>query len=1317
MDSTRDRRKKEFSPINDRTPGDEFLRLLDAAGQGVIILSSDSQILAANTSAERLLGFSIHDLRGRRLTGATWKFVGEDGTTFPHQQLPFVIAQNTGKIAASAIIGIYRPGVSRCDWVKMNAQPEFLPGQENPYRVCVLLSDISQQKLVRHQLNERIKELQAFYALSEVADMDGLSLNGLYQRIVDILPKSWQYPEIACCRLTIQGKSFLSSGYSDTPWKQTASITMRGGHVGLLEMVYLDECPEEDEGPFLKEERMLLNSAAERIGHITERRQAVDLLQQENQFNRLAMQALKLGKWQYDSISHKFYMDETARLHFGFGDQEIFARDILERIHPEDVDWVAEKARDSIQFKQTSPIKFEFRVYHLDGSVSWLAIDFVFHWVNSGTDMNPFSVGGTSQDITERKIAVQALQQKSRSLYMLSTCNQALVKISDETDLLNAICRICVENGGYRMAWVGFAEQNPERTIRPVAQSGMEDGYLDIAEITWMDVERGRGPTGTALRTNRPSIAQNIQQDPRLAPWREAAAQRGCASSIALPLNVSGKVIGVLTLYAHEPDAFEPGEVDLLTRLANDLSFGIESIRARARQISLEQELIKSEGRYRLAQQSAHIGSWEWDMQKDTLYWSEEMYLLFDKNPFEFNPSHAAMIDCVVPEDRQRTADVFKDVHGRGDPFDIECRILDSDGHVKWVNAKGNILRSMAGEPLLTAGTMQDITHRKQVEEALQQRLIELETVNLLSGKMGFGKTVQELLQILLEETLKSIHSQDGCIFLFNPSLQRLEMVAAMGWFKQNAGLTLPPDEGINGLVYSTGQTYLTTELHNDPLPWPGGWSQVPPEQCGGFFPIYSPDGCLGVIDILITPPRRISENEQRLLAIISQLAGNATLRARLNQQIQTTNLDLQKEIEQRAAVQNLLAAEKELLSTTLMSIAEGVIIVDEEGRVMYYNQAAETISGYQAAEVAEKPLESVFRLIDPNTQQAIPDPLARLYEMNHLEEIDPNYKSPLLVTKSEERIPVSGSIAPIKSLAGELVGHVLVFQNIAEKLKAEAQMLLSQKMEAVGQLAAGIAHEINTPIQYIGDNLRFLQKMVARFSSILDVYQKITLEAGRAVSQEDVDAIEAARNQYRIQHFLDESPIAVQEALNGVERVRKIVLAMREFSHPSEKQMKPADINHGIETTIIISRNEWKYIADLETDLDGDLPLVSCQIDEINQVILNMIINAAQAIQERIHPGSNEKGKILIQTRKSDNKVLINIQDTGKGIPEEILPRIFEPFFTTKGVGKGTGQGLSMAHNIIVNKHKGRITVTSKVGQGTTFTMEIPMDPWQVEE
>jgi signal transduction histidine kinase len=320
-------------------------------------------------------------------------------------------------------------------------------------------------------------------------------------------------------------------------------------------------------------------------------------------------------------------------------------------------------------------------------------------------------------------------------------------------------------------------------------------------------------------------------------------------------------------------------------------------------------------------------------------------------------------------------------------------------------------------------------------------------------------------------------------------------------------------------------------------------------------------------------------------------------------------------------------------------------------------------------------------------------------------------YKTNTLIQKSGERILIVGSIKILKSPEGKSMGHVVVFQDVTERMKAEAQSALSQKMEAIGQMAAGIAHEINTPIQYVGDNLRFLQKTIFRFEEVMNAYQSLELETGHIIQQAQLDKVEDVKKRTRIEHYLSESTVAVNESLEGVERVRKIVMAMREFSHPSDREKKMADINHGIETTVAISRNEWKYSAELVTNLDPNLPAVFCQIDEINQVILNMIVNAVQAIQEKHPPESGEKGTITISTYKIENQIAIKIQDTGIGIPEDIRKRIFDPFFTTKGVGKGTGQGLSLAHQIIVQKHKGKIYVDSNVGEGTTFTIELPIN------
>lgn len=642
----------------------------------------------------------------------------------------------------------------------------------------------------------------------------------------------------------------------------------------------------------------------------------------------------------------------------------------------------------------------------------------------------------------------------------------------------------------------------------------------------------------------------------------------------------------------------------------------------------------------------------------------------------------------------------------------VEINILHVDGTIHTVLWNSATLFSADGKmPIATIAQGQDITDRKKMELSLQQRLHEFETINKLSSAMRVGKNLKELLFILLKETLKVVNSTEGCILLFDPANKQLKLSEGSKWFQKKGDITIPLEKCAVGRVFKTNEPYISNDLQEDKIISDLNPGFFPPQSSGVFLPIRGESGNLGVFMIFFSLPHKSSKNEIHLLTIISQFGANAISRSRLHDQVEIYNIDLQEQIRQKVLTQELLAAEKELLSTTLMSIAEGVIITDNADAIVLYNRAAESLTGFPLGEVIDQPLRDVFQISDPHTRQAISDPIHYLFEMELLQEKDPGYKSPLLLTKSGEMILVSGSIAILQSISGEKMGHVLVFQNITEKHRAEAQMLLSQKMEAIGQLAAGIAHEINTPIQYVGDNLRFVQKMVSKLSEVMNVYQNAALGSSQSSLQENIEQVNALIKKNKIESYLQESPIAIQEALDGVERVRKIVLAMREFSHPSEKEKKPADINHGIETTVAISRNEWKYYADLETDLHPDIPPVSCLIDEINQVVLNMIVNASQSIQEKIPVGSDQKGKILIRTNKFDDKVVISIQDTGKGIPEEIRMRIFEPFFTTKGVGKGTGQGLSMAHNIIVKKHQGAIKVDSSLGQGTTFMIELPID------
>jgi signal transduction histidine kinase len=291
----------------------------------------------------------------------------------------------------------------------------------------------------------------------------------------------------------------------------------------------------------------------------------------------------------------------------------------------------------------------------------------------------------------------------------------------------------------------------------------------------------------------------------------------------------------------------------------------------------------------------------------------------------------------------------------------------------------------------------------------------------------------------------------------------------------------------------------------------------------------------------------------------------------------------------------------------------------------------------------------------------------------------------------------------------GEPVGIQAIARDITGRDVAEMELRQAQKLESVGRLASGIAHEINTPMQFVGDNVRFLQDS---FGELQGVIRKLHELCGPSLDKchaPDLYA-EIGRLDANLDsgYLLKEIPEALSQTLEGVDRVVTIVRAMKEFAHPESRGMIPADLNKALVNTLTVARNELKYVADVETEF-GDLPLVICSLSDINQVFLNLLVNAAHAIGDVVGE-TGRKGTIHLQTQMEGSMALISIADTGAGIPAGIRDRIFDPFFTTKQVGRGTGQGLAIARSV-VDRHKGTLTFESEVGKGTTFNIRLPIE------
>ena len=321
-------------------------------------------------------------------------------------------------------------------------------------------------------------------------------------------------------------------------------------------------------------------------------------------------------------------------------------------------------------------------------------------------------------------------------------------------------------------------------------------------------------------------------------------------------------------------------------------------------------------------------------------------------------------------------------------------------------------------------------------------------------------------------------------------------------------------------------------------------------------------------------------------------------------------------------------------------------------------------------------------------------------------------------VPTTDHRIPVKSadgalhkltiSRVPIVESGGTVTGLVLIAIDETDRDLLERRLADAGKMEAIGQLAAGLAHEINTPLHFVGDNMTFLGE---GFEEMLPLLQ-MTCTLASDLASEDPDGPAARLNRALeatdLDFLVDEVPRAIKQSRLGLDRVSRIIRAMKEFSHPGGDDRDATDLNRIIENAVAMATNEWKYVADIAFDLDPDLPLVTCRSAEIGQVFLIMVVNAAQAIAEQ-RTDQQGRGRISIATSQVEDQAVIRIADDGPGIPVEVEPRIFDPFFTTKAVGTGSGQGLAIAYNIVVNDHRGAIDVLSGE-DGTTFVISLPM-------
>jgi PAS domain S-box-containing protein len=379
-----------------------------------------------------------------------------------------------------------------------------------------------------------------------------------------------------------------------------------------------------------------------------------------------------------------------------------------------------------------------------------------------------------------------------------------------------------------------------------------------------------------------------------------------------------------------------------------------------------------------------------------------------------------------------------------------------------------------------------------------------------------------------------------------------------------------------------------------------------------------------------------------------------------------------------------------------------GQALFDAQGHCTESNEALSKMLGWPTAELVGRHL---IDFVHPDERASFAAPLAELLAGRHPELA----AEQRWLTNSAPMLWTNITLSSVRARGSQASFSALLVQDITARKRLELELRHAQKLESVGRLASGIAHEINTPVQFVSDNVKFLEESMQAERRLRARYRELLAQSIERASIDAADVREADA-EADIEYVDAETPRAIAQTLDGLERIATIVRAMKDFAHPDQGERAMADLNHALASTITVARNELKDVADVLTEY-GDIPRISCNRGDLNQVFLNLLVNAAHAIADALGP-DRRRGIIRVRTAREAEHVLISISDTGAGIPEKVQARIFEPFFTTKQVGQGTGQGLAIARSVVVDRHGGALTFTTREGHGTTFEIRLPIGP-----
>jgi PAS domain S-box-containing protein len=698
-----------------RESEEKYRSLIQKVQTAIVVHDGDGRILTSNPLAQCLLGLSEDQLLGKALIDPEWHFLREDGTVMPMAEYPASLGLASRQPLKDYRAGIHRPDQDHTTWVLANAEPEY-DDEGEIIQVIVSFIDITQLR----QADDKLRASETRFRTFVDHAADAFFLHTEHATILDVNRQACE--SLGYSREELIGKTpALFDAGLDRPFIDKLEQQLDAG-----EMIAFETRHRRKDGsvfpvevrsrPFWLGERRFSVSLAR---DITERKQAEEVLRDSERRLAEAQRLAHIGSWELNLTNNDLTWSAEIFRIFEIDPHEFGAtyEAFLNAIHPDDREAVNLAYNNSLKTK--TPYAIDHRLLFPDGRIKY-----VHEQCETFYDGDkPIRSTGTVQDVTERKLAEETLHHLNRELRAISNCNQVLMRAVDEQTLLNDICHIVCDEAGYHMAWVGYAEHDEVKTVRPVAWAGVEEGYLATANVTWANTERGWGPSGTAIRTGESACIQDFTVDPTVALWRENALARNYRSSIALPLkDENAATFGALCIYSTEPNTFTPNEIQLLEELAGDLAFGVTTLRTRAERKRAEEALRESEWRYREIFDNVLDSLYLLEVTDDRRFRNLEINPAFEKaTGIPRTQLIGKLIEETVPPEVAAIVNAkYRHCVETGQHIEEEA-MLDLPVGRRYFQSTLIPARDETGRIHRIIGISRDITERKQAEEALRE--------------------------------------------------------------------------------------------------------------------------------------------------------------------------------------------------------------------------------------------------------------------------------------------------------------------------------------------------------------------------------------------------------------------------------------------------------------------------------------------------------------------------------------------------------------------------------------------------------------------